>query len=98
MPDNSVDVHSDVKLSNRLPNLSKLTNLIVDGDFDISENELTSFRRSPTRVGGSFLLKKWIKLSSLWRSKEVKGSFVILHNNITSLQNSNHKRWSYMFS
>src|SRR5690606_37865092 len=52
LPDNSVDVQGDVKLSNRLPNLSKLPLNFnyVDGDFDISENELVSLEGCPTRV------------------------------------------------
>ena len=52
MPDNSVDVHGDVKLSNRLPNLSKLPINFncVDGDFDISENELTSLEGVPQEL------------------------------------------------
>ena len=90
LPDNSVDVHGDVKLSNRLPNLSKLPINFnyVDGDFDISENELVSLEGSPTRVGGSFFAHKNELNSLRGGPKEVKGSFVILHNNITSLQNS----------
>src|SRR5574344_1249734 len=90
LPDNSVDVHGDVKLSNRLPNLSKLPINFncVDGDFDISENELTSLEGSPTRVGGSFFAHKNELNSLRGGPKEVKGSFVILHNNITSLQNA----------
>lgn len=90
LSDNSVDVHGDVKLSNRLPNLSKLPiNFnIVEGDFDISENELVSLEGSPVKVGGSFHAHKNELNSLRGGPKEVKGSFVILHNNITSLQNS----------
>ncbi len=90
LPDGSVDVQGDVKLSNRLTNLFKLPINFnsVDGDFDISENELVSLEGSPKKVGGSFLAHKNELNSLRGGPKEVKGSFIILHNNITSLLNS----------
>lgn len=90
LSDGSVDVAGDVKLSGRLPNLYKLPLKfnIIDGDFDISENELVSLEGSPVKVNGNFLAHK-NELSSLRGGpKEVKGSFIVLHNNITSLQNA----------
>ena len=49
--DNSVNVHEDVRLPNKLANLLKLPlNFnVVEGDFDISDNELTSLEGSPKR-------------------------------------------------
>jgi len=90
LPDGSVDVQGDIKLSNRLPNVSKLPINFnyVDGDFDVSENELITLEGSPIKVGGSFFAYKNELDSLRGGPKEVKGSFVILHNNITSLQNS----------
>ena len=88
--DGSVDVAGDVKLSGRLPNLYKLPLKfnIIDGDFDISENELVSLEGSPIKVNGNFLAHKNELNSLRGGPKEVKGSFIVLHNNITSLQNS----------
>lgn len=90
LSDGSVDVSGDVRLSGRLPNLYKLPLKfnVIDGDFDISENELVSLEGSPVKVNGSFLAHKNELNSLRGGPKEVKGSFIILHNNITSLQNS----------
>lgn len=90
LSDGSVDVAGDVKLSGRLTNLFKLPINFnnVDGDFDISENELVSLEGSPKKVGGSFLAHKNELNSLRGGPKEIKGSFIILHNNITSLLNS----------
>lgn len=90
LSDSSVDVTGDVKLSGRLTNLFKLPINFnnVEGDFDISENELVSLEGSPKKVGGSFLAHKNELNSLKGGPKEVKGSFIILHNNITSLLNS----------
>lgn len=90
LPDGSVDVAGDVKLTGRLPNLYKLPLKfnIIDGDFDISENELVSLEGSPIKVNGNFLAHKNELNSLRGGPKEVKGSFIVLHNNITSLQNS----------
>uniref|UniRef100_UPI0040489CD3 hypothetical protein n=1 Tax=Aliarcobacter sp. TaxID=2321116 RepID=UPI0040489CD3 len=87
LKDNSVNVHGNVKLSDKLANLLKLPlNFnIVEGDFDISDNQLTSLEGCPKKVQGSFLAYK-NELSSLKGGpKEVDGSYIVLHNNITSL-------------
>lgn len=90
LPDNSVDVHGDMKLSDKLTNMVKLPlNFnVVEGDFDISNNELTSLEGSPKKVTGSFLAHKNELTSLKGGPKEVGGSFIVLHNNITSLQNA----------
>ena len=90
LPDNSVNVHGDIKLSDKLTNLLKLplSFNIVEGDFDISNNELTSLEGCPKIVHGSFLAHKNELTSLKGGPKEVDGSFIILHNNITSLQNA----------
>jgi hypothetical protein len=90
LPDNSVNVHGDIKLSDKLTSLVKLPlNFnIVEGDFDISNNELTSLEGSPKKVTGSFLAHKNELTSLKGGPKEVGGSFIVLHNNITSLQNA----------
>lgn len=90
LPDNSVDVHGDIRLSDKLTNLVKLPLSFnnVEGDFDISNNELTSLEGSPKKVTGSFLAHKNELTSLKGGPKEVGGSFIVLHNNITSLQNS----------
>ena len=85
---NSVNVDSDVRLSNKLANLSKLPLSFneVKGNFDISDNELVSLIGSPNKVGGDFLAFK-NELTSLKGSpKEVNGSFIILKNHITSIE------------
>lgn len=90
LKDNSVDVHGDVKLNDRLTNLLKLPlNFnVVDGDFDISDNELISLDGCPNKVAGSFMAHKNELTSLKGGPKEVGGSFIVLHNNITSLQNA----------
>ncbi|WP_122893099.1 hypothetical protein [Arcobacter peruensis] len=90
LKDNSVDVNGDVRLADRLSNLLKLPLKfnIVDGDFDISDNELVSLVGSPTKVTGNFHCFK-NEISSLKGSpKEVGGSFIVLRNNIASLKYS----------
>lgn len=88
LKDNSVDVNGDVRLSNKLSNLLKLplSFNVIDGIFDISDNELTSLEGCPNKVKGDFLAYK-NELSSLKGGpKEVGGSFIVLQNNITSLK------------
>lgn len=90
LKDNSVNVHGDVKLADKLTNLLKLplSFNLIEGDFDIGDNELTSLEGCPKKVTGSFMAHK-NEISSLKGGpKEVGGSFVILHNNITSLEHS----------
>lgn len=88
LKDNSVDVHQDVRLKDKLVNLVKLPLKFneVDGDFDISDNQLTSLEGCPKKVTGSFLAFK-NEISSLKGApKEVGGSFIVLQNNIGSLK------------
>lgn len=88
LDDNTVNVHGDVRLSRRLANLLKLPLKFneIEGDFDISDNELISLEGSPKKVSGDFLAYK-NELSSLRGGpKEVEGNFVILQNNINSLK------------
>lgn len=90
LKDNSVDVNGDVHLSDKLSNLIKLPLQfnIVDGNFDISDNELVSLEGSPRKVTGNFHCYK-NEISSLKGSpKEVGGSFIVLKNNIISLKYS----------
>lgn len=87
---NTVDVPSDVRLSNSLGNLLKLPLKFnkVDGHFDISDNELNSLDGCPEYVKGDFIAHK-NELSSLKGSpKEVDGNFIVLQNNINSLKYS----------
>ncbi|WP_072681850.1 hypothetical protein [Arcobacter sp. LA11] len=90
LEDNSVDVQGDVRLSNTLENLLKLPINFneVHGDFDISDNVLTSLEGSPQKVTGDFLAYKNELQSLKGGPKEVGKNFVILKNNIRSLINS----------
>lgn len=90
LEDNSVNVEGDVRLADKLSNLLKLPLKfnVVDGNFDISDNELVSLEGSPTKVTGNFHCFK-NEISSLKGSpKEVGGSFIVLKNNIASLKYS----------
>lgn len=90
LKDHSVDVNEDVRLSNKLDNLLKLPLKFnnVDGNFDISNNELISLEGSPSKVSGNFHCFN-NEISSLKGSpKEVGGSFIVLKNNISSLKYS----------
>jgi hypothetical protein len=90
LKDNSVNVQGDVRLSAKLANLLKLPLNFnqIEGNFDISDNELTSLEGAPKKVTGDFLAYK-NELSSLKGGpKEVGGSFIVLQNNITSLKYS----------
>jgi len=90
LSDFSVNVRGSVKLADKLANLLKLPLSFnqVDGDFDISNNELNTLEGSPRIVQGDFLAFK-NELSSLKGGpKEVGGSFIILKNNITSLKHA----------
>jgi hypothetical protein len=77
-----------VRLPNKLANLLKLplSFNVVEGDFDISDNELTSLEGSPKKVTGSFMAHKNEIFSLKGGPKEVGGSFIILHNNVSSLE------------
>ena len=90
LKDNSVNVHGDVRLNDKLANLLKLPLNFneVEGDFDISDNELTSLEGSPKKVTGSFMAHKNEIFSLKGGPKEVGESFIILHNNISSLEYS----------
>lgn len=88
LKDNSVRVHGDVRLAGKLENLSKLPLRFheVEGDFDISDNELTTLEGSPKRVGGDFLAFK-NEIGSLKGGPiEVDKNFIVLRNNINSLE------------
>lgn len=88
LKDNSVRVHGDVRLAGKLENLQKLPLRFheVEGDFDISDNELVSLEGSPRRVTGDFLAFQ-NELSSLKGGPiEVDKNFIILRNNISSLE------------
>ena len=86
--DNSVNVRSSVRLCDKLANLSKLPLNFneIDGNFDISDNELVSLEGSPKIVHGDFLAFKNEITSLKGGPKEVDGSFIILKNNISSLK------------
>lgn len=90
LKDNSVNVKGNVRLADRLANLSKLplSFNIVEGDFDISDNELTSLEGTPKVVKGNFLAFKNEITSLKGGPKEVEGSFIVLKNNVASLKNS----------
>ena len=85
--DNSVDVIGDVKLSSSLDNFQQIPVNFneVDGNFDISDNVLTSLEGSPKKVTGDFLAYKNELTSLKGAPKEVGKNFVILKNNIRSL-------------
>ena len=87
---NEISVKGSVKLTGKLENLSKLPVVFnkVEGNFDISDNELTSLVGSPKIVGKDFICLK-NELKSLKGSpKEVHGNFIIIHNNIQSFKHS----------
>ncbi len=88
LDNNSVNVDNDVRLSNKLANLSKLPLSFnqVKGNFDISDNELVSLIGSPSKVDGDFLAFKNELISLKGCPKEVNGSFIILKNHITNIQ------------
>lgn len=90
LDDNSVDVNGDVKLSNSLDNLLKLPVNFneVNGNFDISDNVLTSLEGSPQKVEGDFLAYKNELCSLKGGPKEVGKNFVVLKNNIRSLEHA----------
>jgi len=90
LSDYSVNVKGSVKLADKLANLSKLPLSFnqVDGDFDISNNELVTLEGSPRTVQGDFLAFKNEIGSLKGGPKEVGGSFIILKNNISSLKHS----------
>jgi len=90
LKDNSVKVQGDVNFSKKLGNLSKLPLRFheVTGDFDISDNVLTTLEGSPKRVGGSFLAYKNELTSLKGGPIEVNKNFIVLKNNITSLEYS----------
>jgi len=90
LEDNSVDVRGDVRLANMLENYKKLPINFneVQGDFDISDNVLTSLEGSPKKVGGNFSAFKNELTSLKGGPKEVAKNFIILKNNIRSLEHS----------
>ncbi|WP_419764694.1 MAG: hypothetical protein ACNI28_13000 [Arcobacter sp.] len=88
LEDNSVDVTGRVKLSDRLANLSRLPLKFneITGDFDISDNELTSLEGCPSVVKGDFLAFKNEIYSLKGGPKDVQGNYIILKNNISNLK------------
>lgn len=88
LKDNSVDIHGDVRLHDKLTNLLKLPLKFnkVEGDFDISDNELTTLEGCPKIVTGDFLAYKNEITSLKGSPKEVGGNYIILQNNISSLK------------
>lgn len=90
LDDNSVKVDGDVRLSGALENFKKLPINFseVNGNFDISDNSLTSLEGSPKKVKGDFLAHKNELYDLKGGPKEVGKNFVILKNNIRSLKYS----------
>ena len=66
-----------------LPDLSKVT---VLGNFECSDNELTSLKGAPQKVGGDFMCLR-NKLTSLEGSpREVSGNFICERNELADLK------------
>eukprot|EP00792_Barthelona_sp_PAP020_P000406 TRINITY_DN10638_c0_g1_i1.p1 TRINITY_DN10638_c0_g1~~TRINITY_DN10638_c0_g1_i1.p1 ORF type:complete len:346 (+),score=57.39 TRINITY_DN10638_c0_g1_i1:51-1088(+) len=80
LKDNSVKVQGDVNLSKKLENLSKLPLRFheVSGEFDISDNVLTTLDGCPKRVGGNFLAYKNELTTLKGGPIEVGKNFIVL--------------------
>ncbi len=88
--DNEINVKGPVNLAAKLENLSKLPVVFnkVEGNFDISDNELTSLEGCPKVVLKDFIcLKNEIKTLK-GSPKQVDGNFIIIHNHINSFKHS----------
>ena len=86
--DGSIDVEGNVSLSEK--NLDKLLLMFknVGGDFDCSDNQLTTLKGSPESVGGDFYCSD-NQLTTLEGSpKSVGGGFYCSNNKLTSLEGS----------
>jgi len=100
--DGSIDVNGDVNLAGKLlfngstylyPALTKLpfTFNNVSGNFDISQNRLTSLCGSPKKVTGNFDCSR-NKLINLENAPEIiAGDFNCSHNNLRSLKGGPEK-------
>ena len=78
--DGSIDVDASVDLSNK--NLSKIPFKfgIVSGDFNCSDNQLTSLEGAPNSVGGDFYCYNNQLTSLEYAPKMVGGSFYCSNN------------------
>ncbi len=86
MPDGFVikgDLNLSYKNLTELPDLSKV---IVKGDFDCQNNELTSLKGTPQEVGGDFDCSHNNLTSLEGAPQEVGGDFDCHWNNLPSLQ------------
>lgn len=87
--DLTVDVNSFVYLSNQNLKSIPIQFRVVEGDFDCSQNELTSLLGSPIKVAGDFNCSE-NKLKTLKHSpKEVGLDFVCLKNELITLNGFN---------
>lgn len=84
--DLSVTVHDDLYMASQ--NLSYIPILInsVQGDFDISKNNLLSLEGSPKKVKGRFNAKKNQLKSLEFCPQSVGEDIIISHNKLTSLE------------
>ncbi len=86
MTTGKITIEGDLDLRNKgLDKLPDLSNVIVQGDFDCSDNNLTSLEGSPKTVTGSFNCE-CNELTSLEGATENIGNcFTCDHNQLTSL-------------
>ena len=91
LPDGFV-IKGDVDLSEKglteLPNLSKVT---VKGNFNCSNNQLTSLTGAPRKVGGYFRCSDNQLTSLNGAPQEVGGDFRCDNNKLTTLQGASQK-------
>ena len=68
-----------------LTELPDLSNIIIKGSFDCSNNQLTSLKGCPTEIGGHFYCAYNQLTSLIGCPTEIGGHFWCNHNKLTSL-------------
>ncbi|MDW2995412.1 MAG: PcfJ domain-containing protein [Alphaproteobacteria bacterium] len=80
-------VHGNLDLSDMdLTMLPDMSNVVVQGDFSCSSNQLTSLQGAPQSVGGKFNCGHNQLTSLQGAPQSVGGDFYCSHNQLTSLQ------------
>ena len=84
--DLTVDVNGDVQLNNRTPDYIPVQFGVVSGAFYCYDNNLTSLKGCPTKVGEGFFCNNNNLTSVEHCPTKVGGEFYCANNNLTSLE------------
>ena len=92
-----VNVDGNVKLNNRNLNRIPFTFGVVSGDFDCSDNQLTSLEGAPNKIGEDFDCSDNQLTSLEGAPNKIGGGFYCGFNQLTSLEGAPNEVGGYFY-